>query len=77
MAFVSFSGVACFFKNFESVIRKGEKSFEAGKIESIALVDGTQIKAVVHASMKKRKYSVKVGMTVLCICNTNYSQCVL
>ena len=65
MAFVSFSGVTSFFKGFESVIRKGEKSFEAGKIERIALVDGTLITATVRASMKKRKYAVKVSIGVV------------
>ena len=45
-----------------SVIEKGERSLEGGKIRSIALQDGKYVVATVEASMKKRTYDVQVSL---------------
>ncbi|XP_043188493.1 uncharacterized protein LOC122363367 isoform X2 [Amphibalanus amphitrite] len=60
MAFVSVAAIGDFFQTMSSVIEKGERALDGGKIRSIALQDGKYIVASVEASMKKRTYDVQV-----------------
>ena len=63
MAFVSVAAIGDFFQTMSSVIEKGERALDGGKIRSIALQDGKYIVASVEASMKKRTYDVQVSIS--------------
>lgn len=58
---IKFSAINLYFKNNETLLERGENAFQSGHVESIKFNgELLSVCGMVHASMKNKKYKVKV-----------------